>query len=212
MTEILHRRTRKRLATRQAISDTATRLFIERGFDAVTIGDIAEAADVGRMTVFNHFPRKEDMFFDKEDEAREAMLVAVRDRPAGTSGIAAIQQLAHSLARGNSRALRFFEGSRRFVETIAASDALKARARAIRDELAGDLAATLAETAGRPHDDADAHLAAHLILATWGAAFIQSHRLYRETRDPDAAEAMFLRTIDQGSIGVAASMAGTAFA
>ncbi|TIV74470.1 MAG: TetR family transcriptional regulator, partial [Mesorhizobium sp.] len=64
MPEPSDRRARKRLATRKAISDTATRLFMERGFDHVTVDEIAEAADVGRMTVFNHFPRKEDMFFD----------------------------------------------------------------------------------------------------------------------------------------------------
>ena len=67
----MDRRTRKRLATRQVISDVATRLFIERGFDRVTINEIADAADVGRMTVFNHFPRKEDMFFDREQEAQQ---------------------------------------------------------------------------------------------------------------------------------------------
>ena len=54
-------RSRKRLATRQAISNAATLLFFERGFDNVTVDEIAAAADVGRMTVFNHFPRKEDM-------------------------------------------------------------------------------------------------------------------------------------------------------
>ena len=74
------RRTRKRMATRQAISDVATRLFMERGFDQVTIDEIANAADVGRMTVFNHFPRKEDMFFDREEEARALAFETVRSR------------------------------------------------------------------------------------------------------------------------------------
>src|SRR6202000_1667282 len=74
------RRTRKRLATRQSISDTATRLFLQRGFDAVTVDDIASAADVGRMTVFNHFPRKEDMFFDREEEMQTLAFEGVRTR------------------------------------------------------------------------------------------------------------------------------------
>ena len=77
------RRIRKRLATRQAISDAATRLFMERGFDQVTIDEIAEAADVGRMTVFNHFPRKEDMFFDREQDVRDFAFNAIRSRPKG---------------------------------------------------------------------------------------------------------------------------------
>src|ERR1700722_3568097 len=78
MSTPLDRRSRKRLATRQAISDAATRLFHERGFDRVTVDEIAEAADVGRMTVFNHFPRKEDMFFDRDEEGREILREALR--------------------------------------------------------------------------------------------------------------------------------------
>ena len=73
------RRSRKRLATRDDISEAATRLFYERGFDHVTVDEIAEAADVGRMTVFNHFPRKEDMFFDRDEEAREIRPQAGRE-------------------------------------------------------------------------------------------------------------------------------------
>src|SRR6187551_1743606 len=91
------RRTRKRLANRQGISDTATRLFLEKGFDAVTIDDIAAAADVGRMTVFNHFPRKEDMFFDREEEIQALAFRAVRERGAGISPIEATRRLAHDL-------------------------------------------------------------------------------------------------------------------
>ena len=91
------RRTRKRLATRQTISDAATRLFFEHGFDRVTVDQIAEAADVGRMTVFNHFPRKEDMFFDREQEARDMAFDAVRSRPPGLSPVEALGALAHRL-------------------------------------------------------------------------------------------------------------------
>jgi AcrR family transcriptional regulator len=58
------RRERKKQLTRQAISDVATRMFLERGFDAVTITEIAAAADVAVQTVFNHFPTKEELYFD----------------------------------------------------------------------------------------------------------------------------------------------------
>src|SRR6201992_500627 len=91
------RRTRKRLATRQSISDTATRLFLERGCDSVTVDEIAEAADVGRMTVFNHFPRKEDMFFDREEEIQTLAFDAVRSRRRGITPVAATRNLAHDL-------------------------------------------------------------------------------------------------------------------
>ena len=69
MSEPSDRQSRKRLATRQETSNAATRLFWERGFDQVTVNEIAAAADVGRMSVFNHFRRKEDMFFDRDDGA-----------------------------------------------------------------------------------------------------------------------------------------------
>lgn len=61
------RRERKKLRTRQVISDLATELFIERGFDHVTVAEVAKAADVAVQTVFNHFPAKEDLFFDAQD-------------------------------------------------------------------------------------------------------------------------------------------------
>jgi AcrR family transcriptional regulator len=90
-TSTRNRQTRKRLATRQKISDIATRLFFERGFDRVKIEEIAEAADVSRMTVFNHFPRKEDMFFDLDGEGRADLLDSVRTRSgSGSEALRAI--------------------------------------------------------------------------------------------------------------------------
>jgi AcrR family transcriptional regulator len=77
------RRERKKAATRRAISDVATRLFIERGFDAVTVAEVAEAADVAVKTIFNHFGSKEELFLDRGAELREAVVAAVADRPRG---------------------------------------------------------------------------------------------------------------------------------
>src|SRR3954469_18185866 len=125
MDEKADRRTRKRLATRQSISDTATRLFLERGFDSVTIDEIAAAADVGRMTVFNHFPRKEDMFFDRDEEGREAVREALRRRDPRVSPIETLRLLAHRLIAEQSPFLRFNAGSQGFIDTIEASETLK---------------------------------------------------------------------------------------
>ncbi len=91
------RRSRKRLATRRAISLVADRLFMERGFDNVTVDEIAAAADVGRMTVFNHFSRKEDLFFDRDEEARETVRQALRQRYPNISPIETLRLLAHRL-------------------------------------------------------------------------------------------------------------------
>lgn len=197
--------------TRQAISDAATLLFIERGFDNVTVDEIAEAADVGRMTVFNHFPRKEDMFFDREEEGREKFLDALRQRAANVAPIEAIRQLAHRAATEDPVYISFFPGSRNFVETVEKSPTLIARARAIRDETAQLVAVALAESVGREPTDPDAYLAANLVLATWTVAFIQAHRVYRQSKDAGKARSTFLALVDQGTRGIEAATAGTPY-
>jgi AcrR family transcriptional regulator len=206
------RRSRKRLATRQGISDAATRLFIERGFDHVTVDEIAAAADVGRMTVFNHFPRKEDMFFDRDEEGREILREALQQRDPGVAPIEAYRMLAHRLVAEGSPAVEFSARSQGFITTIEGSETLKARARAIRDELAHVVTGALAECVGREPTDPDARLAAGLLLATWSVAFVQAHRIFRETADTEQARAAFLAIVEKGSIGLKAAMAGTPYA
>ena len=78
-------RERKKALTRRAISDVATRLFMERGFDAVTIAEVADAAGVSIKTVFNYFGSKEELFLDREGEVRDAIVTAVPARPDGVS-------------------------------------------------------------------------------------------------------------------------------
>src|SRR4029453_8099215 len=79
------RRQRKKALTRQAISDIATEMFMARGFDDVTVAEIAEAADVSVKTVFNHFGSKEELFLDREAEIFAAITGAIADRAAGRS-------------------------------------------------------------------------------------------------------------------------------
>src|ERR1700678_3142971 len=125
MSTMSDRRSRKRLATRQAISDAATRLFIERGFDQVTVDEIAAAADVGRMTVFNHFPRKEDMFFDRDEEGREIVREALRQRDPRVAPIETLRLLAHRLIAEQSPLIEFSARSQSFIKTIEDSETLK---------------------------------------------------------------------------------------
>jgi AcrR family transcriptional regulator len=206
------RRSRKRLATRQGISDVATRLFLERGFDHVTVDEIAAAADVGRMTVFNHFPRKEDMFFDLDEQGRDVLRDALRQRDPHVGPIEALRLLAHRLVAEERPYMEFSALSQGFIETIERSESLKARARAIRDEIAQVVTVGLSEGAGRDPADPAAHLAANLLLATWSVAFLQAHRTFRRGRDTEAARAAFLAIVDQGTIGLKAAMAGTPYA
>jgi AcrR family transcriptional regulator len=203
---------RKRLATRRAISLVADRLFLERGFENVTVDEIAAAADVGRMTVFNHFPRKEDMFFDRDEEGRETLREALRGRDPVVSPIETLRLLAHRVVAEQRPYVEFSARSQGFIETVERSDILKARARAIRDELAQVAAVALSESVGREPADPDASLAANLLLAIWTVAFIEAHRTFRRTGDTAAADAAFLAIVDRGTIGLKAAMAGTPYA
>ncbi|PJG61469.1 TetR family transcriptional regulator [Yersinia kristensenii] len=207
------RRTRKRLATRQSISTAATRLFLARGFDHVTVDEIAAAADVGRMTVFNYFPRKEDMFFDRDEEVRDILRQAIQQCDPAVSAIDALRLLAHRLIVEQSPLVEFSVASQGFIATIEASETLKARARAIRDELAQVVAMALAEYAGRDPADpsSEAYLAAGLLLAMWSVALLQAHQTFRLTQDREKAQAVFLAMIDRGTLGLKAAMTDTPY-
>ena len=83
----------KKLRTRQDIAEHAMRLFVKRGFDHVTVAEVAAAAGVSEKTVYNYFPTKEDLFFD-EVPAREAALVeAIRARKKGEPVTASLLRL-----------------------------------------------------------------------------------------------------------------------
>ena len=132
----------KKLLTRQEIADRAMQLFVKRGFDHVTVAEVAAAAGVSEKTVFNYFPTKEDLFFD-EVPAREARMVeAIRGRRQGETIVAVLRRLqASDCPRLCS------PGFARFARIIEESPALQAKelevmarftevlARAIRDEL-----------------------------------------------------------------------------
>jgi len=90
MSTELTRRERKKIESRDRIVDCATALFVSRGYDATTMEDIGECADVSRATVFNYFPRKEDLvlaWFDDRRTDLAAVLAAERDVASGTSAV-----------------------------------------------------------------------------------------------------------------------------
>jgi AcrR family transcriptional regulator len=78
-------RERKKQRTRELITEAAWRLFAERGFDAVTVADVAAAAEVSPATVFNYFGTKEDLVYSRMEAFEEELLAAIRERPAGDS-------------------------------------------------------------------------------------------------------------------------------
>src|SRR5215204_3045422 len=82
-------RERKKLKTRQLIAETARALFTERGFEAVTVAEIARTADVSEKTVFNYFPTKEDLVYWRLESFEAELLETIRGRAPGESVLAA---------------------------------------------------------------------------------------------------------------------------
>src|SRR6267378_4266859 len=98
MEEGLGRRERRKRATRTQIAERAMDLFVRRGFDRVTVSEIAEEAGVSRMTVFNYFQRKEDIFFDRIEEGFELSRHVITDRQPGESIVSAARRTMLDLA------------------------------------------------------------------------------------------------------------------
>jgi AcrR family transcriptional regulator len=119
--EPLGRRERKKAATRAAILEAATALFLERGFDAVTVREIADRADVTPKTVFTHFPQKEALVFADERERHDRLVAAVRDRPSGVSVSDALKahylaEIAELRTEPQSRILALMEGTPALID------------------------------------------------------------------------------------------------
>ena len=121
-------RERKKERTRESIAGAARRLFGERGFERVTVAEVARAADVSEQTVFNYFRTKEDLFFQPLGAFEEEMLATVRERPPGEPAIAAFRRFLLSrpglLGRGDPEAREQLVAVNR---TIAESPALRRR-------------------------------------------------------------------------------------
>ncbi|GHC46781.1 TetR/AcrR family transcriptional regulator [Streptomyces flavofungini] len=141
-------RERKKRQTRQRISDIATGLILERGFDAVTVAEIADAADVSVNTVYNYFPAKEDLFLDRGLDMVDRLSRWVRGRRVGESPADAVLRELRVLVEGVSPTVGLFDGYADFMEVITASPALRSRLWALRQETLTDLEATLRAEAG----------------------------------------------------------------
>jgi AcrR family transcriptional regulator len=204
-------RERKKRATRQAISDIATALFLERGFDEVTVAEIAEAANVAKMTVFNYFPRKEDLFFDREEEGLALLRDALDKRSRSESPVAALRILVAQLVEQNHPFAKFTAGTARFWQTVTLSPALSARAREMRDAFVTGLADMLSDTVGKPKFDPEAHLLASMLSATWQAAYSEGLRQHRKGASSKAIRVSFVSLIERGFTGISASMRGTPY-
>jgi AcrR family transcriptional regulator len=162
-------RERKKRTTREAIAAVAMRLFAERGFDEVTVAEIARAADVSEKTVFNHFPAKEDLVFRGGADRQAALIAAVRERPPGASLVEPFRRQTHAFLDSLDE---------RPVDALAIVPRLVAGSSALRDRLflgwereIEVLAPVLAQEAGVPDDDLVARVVARSLAWTHRLVF-----------------------------------------
>ena len=181
-------RERKKQRTRVAIAEAAMELFVRRGFDEVTVADIAHAADVSEKTVFNHFPTKEDLVFGAGAERRAALLEAVRSRPPGASVVQPFRDASEAL-------LATVESGP--IETIVGVPRLVMGSKALRERLflgweqeAAALTPIVAEAAGERDDSIAAASVARTLAWTHRLVFRAAVRrlLAGEDRRAVAAE------------------------
>ncbi|SHE96035.1 TetR/AcrR family transcriptional regulator [Streptoalloteichus hindustanus] len=166
------RELRKR-QTRQAISDSATRLFLKHGFAEVTIADVAAAAGVAKMTVTNYFPRKEDLALDAYEEVVDRPARVVSERPAGESALAALRRAYLAGVAERDPVLGFCGPA--FARMIVDSPALLARLREIHEQQEDALAAALADEVDGD-DDLTVRAAAALIGSVHRVLFHETLR------------------------------------
>jgi AcrR family transcriptional regulator len=159
----------KKLHTRQQIADEAMRLFVTRGFDHVTVAEVAAAANVSQKTVFNYFPTKEDLFFDEVPKREAAIVEAISGREPGESILAALRRLQ---LRECPRLCS--PGFATFARIIEESTALQAKELEVMAHFAQVIADAIQRELGV--DERDARISAGLLVSVHRQVFRGARR------------------------------------
>ncbi|NUR63049.1 MAG: TetR family transcriptional regulator [Catenulispora sp.] len=186
-------RERKKRLTRQQLTDTATRMFLEKGFDAVRVSEVAAACGVSEKTVFNYFPTKEALVLDQFETTPEVLRAAL-STPGPSPVDAVLEILAEELA-----AITYWMAAQAdfatavkqvalFGRLIGTTPALQAHQRAVLDRLTRDAAQVLAARPDLGIDDIEASVAANALLGLWPAQFAA---LRKHLGRADSAAALF---------------------
>jgi AcrR family transcriptional regulator len=166
------RRERKKAATRQAIADAALRLFLERGYNQVSIREIADAADVSTATVFKHFSGKEALVFDQEESTDAHLIAAVRRRAEGESVLTALRR--HVL--GTWLPIAADPQHQEFIRLVDTTPALRAYAERMWARHTDTLSAAIAEEIGVDRGSLACTVLARFVLEVPVLAYGQKDR------------------------------------
>ncbi len=163
-------RARKKRAARDSIAATARRLFAERGFDAVTVAEVAAAANVSEKTVFNYFPTKVDLAFAGREEGIAQFVAAISDRKPGESVLDVFRTMTRTVlevfvAGGDEDLLAV-------AKILRGSPALQERLTVGWEAGASALTAAVAETAGAGDDDLVPGIVARTLWFTHRSTFL----------------------------------------
>ncbi|KUM99446.1 TetR family transcriptional regulator [Streptomyces yokosukanensis] len=168
------RRERKKAATRQKIADTALRLFLERGYDAVGIRDVAAEADVAVTTLFSHFASKEALVFEQDENFEQRLTQAVTGRGPHEPLIPALRREIQAMVRHCTG-----DGAAPIYRMIDASRALREYEESMRLRHAESLATALVADPDLPQSETACRTIARFV--------IDAYALARDAADPDAA-------------------------
>ena len=163
-------RERKKAETRTRIADVATALFARRGFHAVTVGEIAEAAGVAKQTVFNYFPQKEDLVFDRAAEIEARILAALRERDERTTAVEAFRAFTREFWE-RIATLSPDRPQAGFFALVHGTPALRIYGREVTARGLESLAAAIAQEAGAEPGDLRPRALAAALLGTHSAVF-----------------------------------------
>lgn len=183
MTVPTGRRERKKAATRQKIADTALRLFLERGYDAVGIREVAAEADVAVTTLFSHFASKEALVFEQDEDFEQRLTRAVTGRAPHEPLIPALRHEIHALVRHCTA-----DGAAPIWRMIDESPALREYEESMRLRHAETLAAAIAGDPGLARPATASRAIARFV--------IDAYSLAREAADPEAAVDEIFRMIE----------------
>ncbi|WP_227980109.1 TetR/AcrR family transcriptional regulator [Nocardia spumae] len=183
MTAPTGRRERKKAATRQKIADAALRLFLEHGYEAVGIRDVAAAADVAVTTLFSHFTSKEALVFERDDDFERRLTQAVADRAPGAPLIPALRPAVLALVRHCTAA-----DADPIWRMIDSSPALRQYEESMRLRHAESLASAIAAAPDLTSTPAVCRAIARFV--------IDAYSLAREADDPEAAIDEIFRMIE----------------
>jgi AcrR family transcriptional regulator len=174
-------RERKKRQMRQLISNTATGMFLARGFDDVRVTEVAERCGVSEKTVYNYFPTKESLLLDREEDMAMAIRAALGPgAPARSPTQAALELLKNDLEelRGGWHDGTYAERNfQRFAQLIEDTPSLRAAQRDMMDRLVQVAAEAMADRVGVSPDDPEPQIAAAAIVGLWRIQY-QALRAY----------------------------------